>query len=160
MTPPTIRPVLGLLHHAHHLHQLHHQQQLQRLAAAGGTLLTLITAWNGHSQPRRPFSSSSPCRREQQQQQQQRRAAPSSSDPLRILFCGSDDFSVASLRALHAERTRDPSLVSALDVMVLPPRRTGRGLKTLREVPCRAVAEELGLRVHQRETFRNWDVRP
>ncbi|OAQ74846.1 methionyl-tRNA formyltransferase [Purpureocillium lilacinum] len=165
MTPPTIRPVLGLLHHAHHPYQLHHQQQLQRLAAAGGTLLTLITAWNGHSQPRRPFSSSSPCRREQQQeqqqqqqQQQQRRAAPSSSDPLRILFCGSDDFSVASLRALHAERARDPSLVSALDVMVLPPRRTGRGLKTLREVPCRAVAEELGLRVHQRETFRNWDL--
>ncbi|KYK61805.1 hypothetical protein DCS_02949 [Drechmeria coniospora] len=80
------------------------------------------------------------------------------SDPLRILFCGSDTFSCASLRALHSEHARNSKLVEALEVMVLPPRRTGRGLKQLREVPCRAVAEELGLRVHQRETFRKWDL--
>ncbi|ODA82613.1 hypothetical protein RJ55_01121 [Drechmeria coniospora] len=80
------------------------------------------------------------------------------SDPLRILFCGSDTFSCASLRALHSEHAQNSKLVEALEVMVLPPRRTGRGLKQLREVPCRAVAEELGLRVHQRETFRKWDL--
>ncbi|KOS20109.1 Methionyl-tRNA formyltransferase [Escovopsis weberi] len=42
--------------------------------------------------------------------------------------------------------------------MVLPGKRTGRGLKEIREVPCKAVAQELGLTIHQRETFRNWDL--
>ncbi|KJZ79595.1 hypothetical protein HIM_01064 [Hirsutella minnesotensis 3608] len=79
-------------------------------------------------------------------------------DPLRILFCGSDAFSCASLRALHREHVQNRRLVEALDVMVLPPKRTGRGLKQLRQVPCKAVAEELGLRIHQRETFRNWEL--
>lgn len=55
-------------------------------------------------------------------------------DPLRILFCGSDAFSCESLRALHCEHVRDQgALVEALDVMVLPPRRTGRGLRQLWE---------------------------
>lgn len=26
-------------------------------------------------------------------------------------------------------------------------------------VPCKSVAEHLGLRIHQRETFRGWSVR-
>ncbi|KAM5352460.1 hypothetical protein ACJ41O_005183 [Fusarium nematophilum] len=42
--------------------------------------------------------------------------------------------------------------------MVLPPRRMGRGFKTLREVPCKSLAEELGLKIHQRETFTKWVV--
>ncbi|EGU87006.1 hypothetical protein FOXB_02400 [Fusarium oxysporum f. sp. conglutinans Fo5176] len=58
-----------------------------------------------------------------------------SSDPLRILFCGSDEFSCASLKALHEEHRHNKKLVESLDVMVLPPRRMGRGFKTLREVP-------------------------
>ncbi|KAM4063937.1 formyl transferase domain-containing protein [Hirsutella rhossiliensis] len=93
---------------------------------------------------------------------QHRRAlstAHGATDPLRILFCGSDAFSCESLRALHGEHVRGGGgLVEALDVMVLPPKRTGRGLKQLRQVPCKAVAEELGLRVHQRETFRDWEL--
>ncbi|POR37599.1 Methionyl-tRNA formyltransferase, mitochondrial [Tolypocladium paradoxum] len=84
--------------------------------------------------------------------------AKKASDPLRILFCGSDAFSCESLRALHGEHVRDGRLVEALDVMVLPPKRTGRGFKQIREVPCKAVAEELGLRVHQRDTFRRWEL--
>ncbi|QPH05188.1 hypothetical protein C2857_002821 [Epichloe festucae Fl1] len=80
------------------------------------------------------------------------------SDPLRILFCGSDEFSCASLRALHREHVRDRGLVEALDVMVLPARKTGRGLKMVSQVPCKTLAEELGLRIHQRETFRMWDL--
>ncbi|KAK2592677.1 Methionyl-tRNA formyltransferase [Conoideocrella luteorostrata] len=81
-----------------------------------------------------------------------------SSDPLRILFCGSDAFSCASLRALHSENVQNRGLVEALDVMVLPGKRTGRGLKQIREVPCKTVAEELGLPIHQRDTFRNWNL--
>ncbi|KAH6604629.1 hypothetical protein Trco_006336 [Trichoderma cornu-damae] len=75
--------------------------------------------------------------------------ARKASDPLRILFCGSDAFSCASLRALHREHERDGRLIESLDVMVLPPRRAGRGFKDMKE-------ERLGLRIHQRETFRGW----
>lgn len=71
----------------------------------------------------------------------QRRASSSApnrlagaTDPLRILFCGSDAFSCESLRALHGEHVRGKGgLIESLDVMVLPPKRMGRGLKLLRE---------------------------
>lgn len=55
------------------------------------------------------------------------------SDPLRILFCGSDEFSCASLRALHDEHKRDASLIRSIDVVVRPSKPTGRGYKVLRE---------------------------
>ncbi|KAG4264517.1 methionyl-tRNA formyltransferase [Fusarium proliferatum] len=74
-----------------------------------------------------------------------------SPDPLRILFCGSDEFSCASLKALHEEHRHNKNLVESLDVMVLPPRRMGRGFKTLRE-------ENLRLNIHQRKTFTGWDL--
>lgn len=81
------------------------------------------------------------------------------SDPLRILFCGSDAFSVASLRALHALRAADPSLVESLDVLVRPGKPVGRGLKHIARGPCYHVArDELGLPVHERDTFTSWDL--
>lgn len=55
------------------------------------------------------------------------------SDPLRILFCGSDAFSCTSLRALHKEHVRNKALIERLEVMVLPGKKTGRGLKVLGE---------------------------
>lgn len=64
---------------------------------------------------------------------QRRHSSRKASDPLRILFCGSDAFSCESLRALHRENVKNRALVEALDVMVLPGRRTGRGLRTVRE---------------------------
>ncbi|KAF4584127.1 methionyl-tRNA formyltransferase [Ophiocordyceps camponoti-floridani] len=86
-----------------------------------------------------------------------RRWFRTASDPLRILFCGSDDFSCESLRALHGELGHG-RLVEALDVMVLPARRAGRGREHLREVPCKALADMLQLPLHQRETFTGWKV--
>lgn len=156
---------------------------------------------------------------------QRRHSSRKASDPLRILFCGSDAFSCESLRALHREHVKNRALVEALDVMVLPGRRTGRGLRTVHEgedsappsflslcliiwaskflalllhsclffkppavkvhaakyclrteavlhhdastrpradivVPCKILAEQLNLPIHQRETFRKWDVSP
>ncbi|KAG5976486.1 hypothetical protein E4U55_007320 [Claviceps digitariae] len=85
---------------------------------------------------------------------------PRPSDPLRILFCGSDTFSCASLRALHQEHVHGTGVIDALEVMVLPGKRAGRGLKTMRQVPCQLLAEELGLRVHKRQTFRGWNLPP
>jgi methionyl-tRNA formyltransferase len=55
------------------------------------------------------------------------------SKPLRVLFCGSDEFSSASLRALHAEHERNPELVKSIDVMLRPGKPSGRSLRTIRE---------------------------
>lgn len=67
-------------------------------------------------------------------------AASRPSEPLRILFCGSDAFSCASLKALHAEHKENSSLIESLDVMVLPGKRTGRGLKVVSEGTCQQTA--------------------
>lgn len=52
---------------------------------------------------------------------------------LRLLFCGSDDFSIHALRALHREHVSDSRLIEALHVVHRPGKRTGRGLKQIRE---------------------------
>jgi methionyl-tRNA formyltransferase len=54
-------------------------------------------------------------------------------DPLRILFCGSDEFSIVSLRALHDAQHSIPDLIEDIRVAHRPAKPTGRGLKTLRE---------------------------
>ncbi|KAI9711094.1 MAG: hypothetical protein M1812_007288 [Candelaria pacifica] len=78
-------------------------------------------------------------------------------DPLRILFCGSEDFSIASLRAVHDEHIKNPKLIASIDVVCKPSKRVGRGLKTFREVPIKAVAKELNLPVHEIQTFTGWN---
>lgn len=79
------------------------------------------------------------------------------SEPLRILFCGSDNFSIASLRALYALMQSDPSLIESIDVLVRPGKPAGRGMKLIRNVPLYYLAkDELGLPVHERDTFRGW----
>ncbi|KAI1750799.1 formyl transferase [Xylaria castorea] len=80
------------------------------------------------------------------------------SDPLHILFCGSDDFSCASLKALHDEHVQNPDLIRSIDVVVRPGKRTGRGYKIVRDPPIRSLAESLGLRIHERDTFTGWDM--
>lgn len=80
------------------------------------------------------------------------------SDPLRILFCGSDDFSGASLKALYEEHRTNPGLVESIDVVVRPGKPTGRGYKVIREVPIKALATSLGLPVHERDTFTGWEM--
>ncbi|KAL4961408.1 methionyl-tRNA formyltransferase [Aspergillus stella-maris] len=77
-------------------------------------------------------------------------------DPLRILFCGSDDFSIASLQALHAEHVKQPDRLASIDVVCRPGKRVGRGLKQIREVPIKAAATKLSLPVHEIDTFRGW----
>lgn len=54
-------------------------------------------------------------------------------EPLRVLFCGSDEFSIASLRALNDERLRNPRAISSLEVVCRPGKPTGRGLKKIRQ---------------------------
>jgi methionyl-tRNA formyltransferase len=54
-------------------------------------------------------------------------------EPLRILFLGSDRFSIASLDALVHAKQRVPSLIEEIHVAHRPAKPTGRGLRTLRE---------------------------
>lgn len=61
------------------------------------------------------------------------------SEPLRIMFCGSDEFSCASLRALHKEQQRDQDGILSIDVLCRPGKRTGRSLKTIREGGLHAI---------------------
>ncbi|ROW09990.1 hypothetical protein VPNG_06527 [Cytospora leucostoma] len=84
------------------------------------------------------------------------------SDPLRILFCGSDEFSCASLRALHDLKQSDPKgkLIKSIDVLVRPGKPAGRGLRRVAVGPLFHLAEELGLPVHRRDTFTGWELPP
>ncbi|KAL8787019.1 MAG: hypothetical protein Q9213_002455 [Squamulea squamosa] len=77
-------------------------------------------------------------------------------DPLRILFCGSDKFSIASLRALDHARKTDTEQVASLDVVCRPEKPVQRHLRAVREVPIAAVARELGLQLHKIDTFTGW----
>ncbi|KAF9693899.1 hypothetical protein EKO04_008481 [Ascochyta lentis] len=77
-------------------------------------------------------------------------------DPLKIFFCGSDDFSITSLRALDDARRRVPGLIDEIHVAHRPAKPTGRGLKTLRQVPISHAARDLSLPTHTFDTFTGW----
>lgn len=96
-------------------------------------------------------------------------------EPLHILFCGSDAFSIASLQALHAEKMQRPDSIASIDVICRPGKRYGRGLKQIREgtypspilvlmleliqlVPIKAAARSLSLPIHEIDTFTGWTV--
>ncbi|KAF1922055.1 formyl transferase [Ampelomyces quisqualis] len=83
-------------------------------------------------------------------------ARPKHQPPLSILFCGSDHFSIASLRALLEARREDPRLIQSIHVVHRPAKPTGRGLKTLREVPIAPFAASRSLPTHQLDTFTGW----
>ncbi|KAL6242048.1 Methionyl-tRNA formyltransferase [Rhinocladiella similis] len=77
-------------------------------------------------------------------------------DPLRVLFCGSDSFSAASLTALHAFSKTPHANIASIDVVTRTDKRSGRGLKLVNSPPIKHVAEQLDLPVHQIDTFRGW----
>ena len=53
-------------------------------------------------------------------------------DPLRILFCGSDYFSIESLRRLFDYHQRNKDLISSINVVCRAGKPVGRGLKQIR----------------------------
>ncbi|KAI1939126.1 Methionyl-tRNA formyltransferase [Ophidiomyces ophidiicola] len=85
-----------------------------------------------------------------------RLSSTKSCEPLKILFCGSDEISIASLKALHAEHKASPTTIASIDVACRPGKRVGRGRKTIREVPIKAAAKDLFLTVHEIDTFTGW----
>ena len=54
-------------------------------------------------------------------------------DALRILFCGADEFSIYSLRAVRELQERRPEKIAAIDVVCRPDKRVGRGLRKIQE---------------------------
>ena len=54
-------------------------------------------------------------------------------DPLRVLFCGSEHFSIASLQAIYEEHSKAPERIASIEVVCRPPKAYGRGLKQVRE---------------------------
>jgi methionyl-tRNA formyltransferase len=75
---------------------------------------------------------------------------------LRILFCGSDEFSAFSLRSLSEYAKSPESNVGSIDVVTRKDKRAGRGLKSIRSPFIKSVAEELQLPLHQIDTFTGW----
>lgn len=53
------------------------------------------------------------------------------SEPLRILFFGSDRFSSASLKAICDEKNLNPDFIKSIDVVCRPGKKVGRGLKKI-----------------------------
>lgn len=61
-------------------------------------------------------------------------------EPLRILFCGSDAFSIASLEKLHRQHEVNKSMIASIDVVCRPGKPVGRGLKTVRHgISCQPI---------------------
>lgn len=75
---------------------------------------------------------------------------------MRILFCGSDDFSAVSLQELHKEHKRNNEFIASIDVVCRAGKLSGRGLKGIRDVPIKSVALGAGLPVHEISTFTGW----
>ncbi|KAK7612753.1 formyl transferase [Phyllosticta citricarpa] len=85
-----------------------------------------------------------------------RYSSSKASEPLRILFCGTDDFSAAALQALHQEHQQNPGLIDTLHVAHRPGKFGGRGNKIWREAPIQSAAQQLGLTTHVIDTFTGW----
>ena len=65
-------------------------------------------------------------------------------DPLNILFCGADGFSIYSLRALRELQDRRPEKIASIDVVCRPDKYVGRGLKQVQEGKIKEILENLG----------------
>jgi len=75
---------------------------------------------------------------------------------LRILFCGSDEFSEPSLIALHEELQSPDSPILSIDVVTKADKYHGRNNKQLYQTGLGCLAERCGLPVHKIDTFTGW----
>lgn len=95
------------------------------------TTVCRISSWRG-------FATGGSRRQEKQEIQpksspKSQKSAKGKSEPLRILYCGSDDFSIPPFEALLDEHRQHPERIEKIQVLVRPGKPTGRGYKTIRE---------------------------
>ncbi|KAF3081434.1 Methionyl-tRNA formyltransferase [Orbilia oligospora] len=79
---------------------------------------------------------------------------------IKILFCGSDDFSLRSLKALQAiQESTQNSSIESIDVVIKHEKPSGRGLKGHRANPIRDFAESKSLNIFSldEEQFNDWE---
>jgi methionyl-tRNA formyltransferase len=81
-------------------------------------------------------------------------------DPLKILFCGSEEFSITSLRTIVGLQEKYPHNIQSIDVVCRTDKSVGRGLKTVRQAPIKQVAIDLGLPIHQIDRFSDFKPAP
>ena len=74
--------------------------------------------------------------------------------PFRIVFMGTPDFALPSLRALHA----NPDVAKIVAIYTQPDRPAGRGQK-IAKPPVKIVGEELGYPIRQPENINTPDER-
>lgn len=88
-----------------------------------------------------------------------RYSSTKTSEDLRILFCGSDDFSIASLNALYNEHLENKAQIASIDVVCRPPKRTGRGYKNWQKGTYLSFAWSLAKRfTHDSDTELSSDT--
>ncbi|EDO18463.1 hypothetical protein Kpol_1032p57 [Vanderwaltozyma polyspora DSM 70294] len=66
-------------------------------------------------------------------------------DPLKILFFGSDEFSIHSLRALNDIKSTGSGILDSIQVVTRSPKWCGRGKSILKETPIMHVTDTMGL---------------
>ncbi|KAK6508339.1 Methionyl-tRNA formyltransferase [Arthrobotrys conoides] len=79
---------------------------------------------------------------------------------IKILFCGSDDFSLRSLKALQAmQESSKNSIIESIDVVVKYEKPSGRGLKDQRANPIKDFAGKKSLNIFSldEEQFNHWE---
>ncbi|CAG8487820.1 5336_t:CDS:2 [Funneliformis mosseae] len=78
----------------------------------------------------------------------------------RILFFGSDNFSVPSLKALINESKNPDTFVKSIEAVVPPDKKTGRGYKELATSPVKKFAKEYDLKIHEAppKSLEGWEV--
>ncbi|KAF3937040.1 hypothetical protein ABW19_dt0210450 [Dactylella cylindrospora] len=77
------------------------------------------------------------------------------SEGLKVLFCGSDQVSLQSLKTL-ANLKSEGGYIESLDVLIKQEKPSGRGMKERRLNPVQEFAESNELTLHKIETFRGW----
>ncbi|KAJ6261309.1 hypothetical protein Dda_3978 [Drechslerella dactyloides] len=80
---------------------------------------------------------------------------------LKILFCGSDAFSVQSLKTLiELKNATQNESIESIDVLVKHEKPSGRGLMAQRVNPVQVLAREYSLPYHEveRNAFNSWNL--
>lgn len=60
------------------------------------------------------------------------------------------------MRALHSLHQQQPSKIERISVLCRTDKPVDRGLKTFRTPPIKTAAQQLGLQLHQIDTFQDW----
>ncbi|KAG7661114.1 FMT1 [[Candida] subhashii] len=76
----------------------------------------------------------------------------SPTEPLKIAFFGSDEFSVASLNKLHQLQQQQPTKIDSIHVITRSIKPKGRGLKIYADLPIGTFSTDIGIPILRADT--------